>query len=200
MGYIHLERLFWLGILMAYSDPNSVHNPATGTSPPAAWGDLIRDDIAWLAGDGASGNPKPMCRAYSSANQSIATATNTSLALNSERYDVGACHSTITNNSRMTIPSGGGGVYHIGGCVVFAANATGIRAVWIQMNGATRISEQDAPSLSANTCSLQVSCDYKLAAGDYVELQVYQSSGGLLSVTSNSNWSPEFWLHWIGVG
>jgi hypothetical protein len=185
---------------MAYSDPNSVHVPSSGTSPPAAWGGVIRDDVAWLAGDVASGNPKPMCRAYHASSQSIATATNSSVALDSERYDVGNCHSTTTNNSRLTVPAGGGGIYHIGGAATFASNATGIRIVWILYNGTTRISEQDAPSVSANTCSLQVSCDYKLAAGDYVELQAYQTSGGLLSVTSNSNWSPEFWFHWIGVG
>ena len=31
-----------------YTDPQTVHNPATGTSPPATWGDTVRDDLQYL--------------------------------------------------------------------------------------------------------------------------------------------------------
>lgn len=34
--------------MASYTDPQTVHNPATGTSPPAAWGDTVRDDIVYL--------------------------------------------------------------------------------------------------------------------------------------------------------
>lgn len=30
---------------MAYVDLNTIHNPATGTSPPASWGDAVRDNF-----------------------------------------------------------------------------------------------------------------------------------------------------------
>lgn len=33
---------------MAYADLNSIHNPATGTSPPATWGDQVRDNDEYL--------------------------------------------------------------------------------------------------------------------------------------------------------
>ena len=33
---------------MAYSDLNGIHNPATGTSPPATWGDQVRDNDEYL--------------------------------------------------------------------------------------------------------------------------------------------------------
>ncbi len=185
---------------MPYVDPNSIHNPATGTSPPATWGDNVRDNIVWLAGDAASGGPKPMCRVYNNASINIATATNTALTFNSERYDVGGMHSTSVNTSRITIPTGGGGVYHLGGCVVFASNATGVRAVWLMLNGATRIVQQAQPASSATDQAITVSCDYKLAAADYVELFVFQSSGGILAVNSTSAYTPEAWCHWVGLG
>lgn len=183
---------------MGYVDLNSLHNPSTGTSPPASWGDAARDNDAWNAGDGAAG--KPMCRVYSSVTQNIATATNTALTFNSERYDPTGMHSTSSNTSRITVPSGGAGVYHIGGCAVFAANATGVRAIWIMLNGATRISQWAVPASSATDQAMHVSCDYKLAVSDYVELYVLQTSGGLLAVNSTSAYSPEFWCHWVGVG
>jgi hypothetical protein len=185
---------------VAYSDPNTIHNPATGTSPPASWGDNLRDNIVWLAGDGASGNPKPMCRVYNSANLAIATATWTTVTFNSERYDVGGLHSTTTNTGRLTIPTGGAGVYNFFGQVRFATNATGIRAVRLLLNGATPIAQRNNNATSTDPCHLGITCDYKLAAADYVELQVYQSSGGLLNVELASAESPEYGCHWVGVG
>jgi hypothetical protein len=185
---------------VAYSDPNSIHNPATGTSPPASWGDNIRDNVVWLAGDGASGNSKPMCRVYHNASQNIATATWTSVLCNSERYDIGGMHSTTTNTSRITVPTGGAGVYHIGGQVRFATNATGIRAIRLLLNNTTSIGQRNSTATSTDPCHIGIACDYKLAAGDYVEVQVYQSSGGILAVDSSSAESPEFYVHWVGVG
>ncbi len=187
--------------MSGYADPNGTHNPATGTSPPAAWGDLIRDDVVWLAGDATSGNPKPMARVYHAVTVSIASATFTALAFNSERYDVGGCHSTSSNTERLTVPSGGGGVYHITGTATFASNATGIRELRIRLNGATYIAAQSATTVSASgDHSMNVTCDYKLAAADYVELVAYQSSGGLLNVTYSTNVTPEFSWFWVGVG
>lgn len=185
---------------MGIVDTNSIHNPATGTSPPAAWGDAVRDNLVWLAGDGASGNPKPMCRVYNSASQNVATATDFVLSFNSERYDVGGMHSTTTNTSRITIPSGGGGVYHIGGSVNWNNTDTdGIRQLVILLNGATRLAVVEA-SGGVNGSMSVVSCDYKLAASDYIELLVYQNSGSIIAVNSSGNYSPEFFCHWVGVG
>lgn len=187
--------------MSGFSDPNGTHDPASSTVPPAAWGDLVRDDIVWLGGDSASGNGKPMCRVYNSAALSIATATATVITFNSERYDVGGCHSTSSNTGRLTVPSGGGGVYHIGGSVSFAANATGIRNVSIRLNGTTVIDGLDAHAASAaGPLTLSVNTEYKLAAADYVELLVTQTSGGLLNVSAAGNYSPEFHWSWLGVG
>lgn len=184
---------------MAYSDPNSTHTPSTGTSPPAAWGTVVRSDIVWLAGDPTSG--KPMCRVYNSAALSIATATFTALTFDSERYDVGGCHSTASNTGRLTAPSGGGGVYHITAHATFAANATGIRELRIRLNGATYIAALSDTAVSASgDHSMTVSCDYKLSATDYVEVVVYQSSGGLLNATFSGNVTPEFSWFWVGLG
>lgn len=186
--------------MAGYSDPQGTHNPANGISPPASWGDLVRDNIVWLAGDAASGNPKPMCRVYNSASISTATATFTALTFDSERYDVGGCHSTSSNTGRLTVPTGGGGVYQLWGIAKFATNGTGIRIARIRLNGATYIGAAEVPGSSTDATTVNVSCQYKLAAADYVELVTYQSSGGLLNVSLDANFSPEFGMSWVGVG
>jgi hypothetical protein len=187
---------------MPWADPQATHNPATGTSPPAAWGDAVRDSLCWVGGDAASGNSKPMCRVYNNADLSIATATFTALTFNSERYDVGGMHSTTTNTSRITIPTSSGGVYHIGASVRFASSTAGTtRLLRLYLNGATYITgSETGPVGGTGDTQLNVSCDYKLTAGDYVEAVVFHNTGGLLSVMTASAYSPEFWCHWVGVG
>jgi hypothetical protein len=39
---------------MAWADLNTIHNPATGTFPPATWGDQVRDNFQFLAGIAAA--------------------------------------------------------------------------------------------------------------------------------------------------
>lgn len=185
---------------MTYFDPNGVHNPSTGTAPPASWGDIVRDDLVWLAGDSTGGNPKPMCRVYNNAGQNIATATFTALTFNSERYDTAGLHSTSSNTSRITIPTGGGGIYHIGASVRFASNSTGARVVRIRRNGSGYIGVQEADASATGDHRMSLACDYFLFEGDYIEVMAFQSSGGVLSVDSESAMSPEFWVHWVGLG
>lgn len=182
---------------MAWADPEDTHNPSTGVAIPASWGDAVNAAIQWLAGD--STNPKPSCRVYNTTDLSIATGTPTAATFNSERWDNGGMHSTASNTSRITIPSGGGGIYQVSGHIVWAANATGVRSLQLRVNGTTTIAVTDANSVSANTLSMSVSTLYALAAADYVELIVYQTSGGNLNVTAVSNYSPEFTAMWVAL-
>jgi hypothetical protein len=181
-----------------YSDPQSTHNPTTGVAIPASWGDIVRDDIEWLAG--GSSNPKPSCRVFNSADISIPNATNTAITFNSERWDNGAMHSTSSNTSRITIPSGGGGKYLFIARCTFAANATGTRGLFLRLNGSTLFGEDFETSASASAGTrLETQALYNVAAGDYVEAIAYQDSGGALNVLALGNYSPEFECMWLAV-
>lgn len=82
----------------------------------------VRDNAKWL------GTDKPRCRARNSANIAHTTSGNyQALTFGSERVDVGAMHDTSTNTGRLTVPTGGGGFYAIGGTIEFASNSTGRR-------------------------------------------------------------------------
>lgn len=182
---------------MAYSDPVNTHNPTTGVAIPTAWGDAVNDAASWLSGSAA--NPKPSCRVYKSSAQSITTGTNTAITFDSERFDNGGMHSTSVNTSRITIPTGGGGIYLIGGAISWAANATGVRYVSVYLNGTTHLGISEDTSVTATDHYMTVSTLYALSAGDYVELVVQQSSGGNLNIQSVSAYSPEFWAIWQAV-
>lgn len=147
----------------------------------------VRDNIAWLATD------SPCCRAYNSAAFGIATATGTSITLNSERYDNAAMHSTSSNTSRITVPTGGGGKYLFGGGLQWQTGATGTRLVFMLLNATTLIAEQSAPGNASVSPATSVASVYALSAADYIEMQGYQDSGGGLNVLATSNFSPEFW-------
>ncbi|MBI4637673.1 MAG: hypothetical protein HY727_15150 [Candidatus Rokubacteria bacterium] len=133
-------------------------------------------------------------RAYHNADQAITTATETALALNSERYDTDGIHDTVTNNSRLTCQTAG--KYLIVGIARFKEHATGQRRLSIQLNGVTVIARATEPTNSGTAVTeLAVATVYDLAATDYVELIAYQDSGGNLNVESVGNHSPEFMMH-----
>jgi hypothetical protein len=143
------------------------------------------------------------CRVYDgSGAQSIANNTIQAVTMNSESYDTDAYHSTSSNTSRITIPTGLGGYYLVTGEVTMAANATGSRQGIITLNGTggTRVatSNKEVPHASNNS-QLAVVGVYALAAGDYIEMCAFQTSGGALNTVNFSVIEPHFSATLIGV-
>jgi len=116
-----------------------------------------------------------------SAQQTIANVTFTALTWNGEEYDTSSFHSTSSNNSRITIPTGLGGYYRISGNVRFVSNGTGRRLVQLRKNGGMIKETEVTPGASAEL-SLWTNCVLPFVAGDYLEIYVYQSSGGNLNI------------------
>jgi hypothetical protein len=106
--------------------------------------------------------------------------TNTVLTFNSESFDTDGFHSTSTNTSRITIPSGKGGKYLFVATIIFASNSTGRRALKFLKNGADyyEMIEDDA---SSGEFACSASLILNLVATDYVELVASQNSGGNLN-------------------
>jgi hypothetical protein len=120
---------------------------------------------------------------YNSTDFTISTGAYTDLTFNTEAFDTDAYHSTSTNTARMTIPSGKGGKYLIVGQAFFAANATGTRGIRFYKNNTTSLGATLSPVSSAtySTC-MSMSRIVELSVGDYVTFQVYQNTGGNLTV------------------
>lgn len=157
---------------MPYVDPNTVHNPSTGTVAPAAWGDVVRDDLEFLI-------DPPACSVFNSGNQSVPTATVTVLTANSEFFDNDGMHSTVTNNSRITAQTAG---RYLTMSAVSFATGTGSRTVSFLLNGSSTLNAILLPAVSGNVTRVVALRLITLAAGEYVETRVSQDSGGGLDV------------------
>jgi hypothetical protein len=139
----------------------------------------------------------PAARAYHNASQSVAHATLTVLALNSERWDTDTMHDPATNNSRLTVKTAGW--YVVTAAAEFAANATGIRQLKVLLNGATPIAVLSQPASTGGNFTRQVVVTaYFFAVTDWVEMEVFQDSGGALNVNSTAQYSPELTMVWVG--
>lgn len=126
----------------------------------------------------ASGSTFVGCLASSRTAQSIANNTQTAVALATEAYDTDSIHSTSTNNSRFTIPSGKGGYwlfYATGGIDPLTANNMMLR---FYKNGSQYGPAVFTGSTSATTLtSTSIANVINVAAGDYIELYIYQAQG-----------------------
>jgi len=140
----------------------------------------------------------PSARVYNNANISVPKNTTTVLTFNSERWDTGEIHSTVSNTGRLTCKTAG--LHGIYGNVRFEANAIGSRIISIQLNGTDVIAHQRVPAVTDvdDVTSLSIYTEYVLAVNDYVELQFFQNSTTTLSVTYTAKYSPEFGMTYLG--
>lgn len=135
-------------------------------------------------------------RAYHNVDQAIMINTETTLALNSERWDTDTIHDLVTNNSRLTAKTAG--TYLIIGNVRWYFAATGYRQYKIQLNGAIDIGvfqhHAESPSYPVGI----VSTIWQLALNDYLELHVRHTAATGLNAQYVPQFSCEFMMQRIG--
>jgi hypothetical protein len=139
------------------------------------------------------------CGAQSNANRAIPTGAWTAAIFSGVRWDDGVTMGFTTtfwnaaNPTRITVPPGCGGRYTMHGNLILAASAAGtLRQLGIRLNGATYIAAQDYRFSGAANTNMAIPCLYQLDAGDFVELMVYQDSGGPLNAIAWGNIGIEF--------
>ena len=182
------ETADWEGLATHYLTGGVDNDILVYTSALAKIVGKTPTEVAALLGKGA--------RVYHDAAQSIPNSTTAYLAFNSERWDTDAIHDIVTNNSRLTCKTAGR--YLIITQVEWAYNSTGERQIKIMLNGATVIGHASQQAPVSYCLRLALATIYNLAVNDYVETQVYQSSGSSLNVSSSGQYSPEFTMQRIG--
>jgi hypothetical protein len=129
--------------------------------------------VKWAAASGATFAGVSLKN--SSGVQSIAHSTFTAITWAEEDFDTDAYHSTSSNTSRITIPSGKAGKYHITGFLQWDDNTSGnARNIYVYKNGTNA---KNGTSLKGYYPTALVSCVLNLAVSDYIEIYVYQDSG-----------------------
>lgn len=126
------------------------------------------------------------CALYKLTDQTLSNGTLTTITLDSEFYDTDGFHSTSTNTSRITIPTGLAGVYLLTGHITYAVNSTGIRSLYFYKNGSIYDATAEVNAIPSFSHNITGSVIVSLGVGDYVEMAGYQNTGGTLAVQGNS--------------
>lgn len=119
------------------------------------------------------------CKAIRSSTVSIASGSEVVVSWNSEEYDYGDFHDNATNPSRLTIPENG--IYLISGYAAFAATVT-TSAIRFRVDGSGGQFFY-VPGSVTTFGEVGASTILKLNASQYVEMLVFQSSGGAKNLT-----------------
>jgi hypothetical protein len=135
----------------------------------------------------AGGSTFVGCELRKSANQTISDATDAIVTFDVETFDTDGFHSTSSNTGRITIPTGKGGKYRFSYTHRWFGNSTGFRNTGIKINGVSGASYNTVLNLTSTRLVYNGSYVLDLSAGDYVEMVVYQNSGGNLDLLYEEN-------------
>ncbi len=118
-------------------------------------------------------------RAYHNAAITVNTGGAVLIPLNSEQYDTHGFHSNSSNNSRLIVPTGGAGYYHVHGVVRWAAGTAGTsRQVFLERNTAgsdssyNRFADVTTHMAMSAIWVAEINATVYLSEGDYVEMFV----------------------------
>ena len=146
----------------------------------------------------ASGSTYVGASVSNTVGQSIANATETTLTFDTEQFDTDGIHSTSTNTERMTVPAGKGGKWRLSGAFRGAVSGT-LWEFYIFVNNAYYITGFPQFGMTQNGRGSMVAVanfELNLAAGDYVHIRVYQTSG---SAAEFSGQYSRFQFSYIGA-
>ena len=128
------------------------------------------------------------CALTRTTNLSCANSTLVQIGFDAETFDVDGYHSNVTNNERITIPTGKGGYFLWTIKGYFASNSTGIRAFIPFINGARygEAAGYDAAVTANGVTYLTTTYILALSAGDYVSTAAFQTSSTTLSLDKDA--------------
>lgn len=140
----------------------------------------------------------PMATLRRAAAQTIATNTYTVIAYDTEVLDTAGYHSTVTNPSRYTPLRAG--KYQVSGVAAFATNSTGLRAASFYKNGTILDgSETKLGAMATLPTALPLPTIHVDMNGttDYLEMAVFQNTGGNLNTSTEAPNAPSMYVRWV---
>lgn len=181
---------------MGYVDLSTLHTPIGGARPPASYGRQIEANFDHLASP-------PRCGLSRSAVQAIPTSTWTAVLWTDEDYDVGPLHSTVTNTSRVTIPTGLDGLWRFDTNIGFDLSATGVRALGFRKNGTGTDPPTDGQVAGPNPGAADwwmghLGRDIEMDEDDWMEVVVAHEQGADLNVVVQRG-TPTFTARWVAL-
>ena len=175
---------------------------ASAANTPARLGIGSTDQVLKVSGGIPAWGAAPSasyvgCMLYNSADfTNVAANANYTVTYNSEKWDTDAFHSTSSNTSRMTIPSGKAGKYLIVGAVYVENQSVGSVILRLKKNGNDFQVFQQA-KLSGQYVLAQFSTIVDAAVSDYYELILYTDTA--TSTLRNDYYTGYFGCEYLGA-
>ena len=192
---------------IAQDDSNAIQNAivttkgdliaATGNATPARLGVGTNGQVLTADSTAATGvkwatasSSFVGCALFQSAAQSIPASTYTAVTFDSESFDTDAYHSTSSNTSRITIPSGKAGKYLFVRKINWAGAISASSYVIYKMykNGTDLASFGGYAMTSNGQLAVADSMIVDAAVGDYFECFVFQNTAGSASTSSGGTY------------
>lgn len=158
------------------------HKVTIGTDLPANFQKIDDEFTAHLADKAPHVVPAVKVK-EATTNQSIANETYTKLTFSAEEFDTDAIFD-ISSPTRLTVKTAG--IYRISGYCAFVFNTTGVRKILIRQSGSAILCLLNVmPVTISNTLTtMMVETTVDMAVNDYVEMEVWQNSGGALDIAN----------------
>ena len=125
------------------------------------------------------------CKVYANAVQAIGSGANTVITFNLEEWDTDSLHSTVSNTSRITIPTGLAGKWRFA-FQSFWNSSPGAGHLWLQKTSSgTTTNIRGSATVSASSTAQYTGPlvgEADLLVGDYVEVVAFQSTGGSVNL------------------
>lgn len=138
----------------------------------------------------------PVALLTAGAGTVLAAGVFTTIALSTEIYDTHNGHSTVTNNSRYTVPAGWGGYYLISAKSDVPATPTGspTKGGRFLKNSSALAHTQTLIDDAGLTSIVLPATVVQLAPADFIEFQIFQNgaTGGTPSVAAQTMMSINF--------
>ncbi|MGZ4663727.1 MAG: hypothetical protein ACXV5Q_01405 [Frankiaceae bacterium] len=154
----------------------------------------VRDAVNFLLG-GSAGR-KPVCRVnFASTLQSVATGTVTTIVFPQVLQDTDGAYSTSTGTYTVATA----GLWLVNVRSYWAANATGIRGLWVNHNGGSAgESWLNSNSDTGNNGRANVTTIVPASVGDTFTAACLQNSGGALNFGLANQELGYMTLTWLG--
>ena len=150
----------------------------------------VSGDTRWLRRDELDNWFQPVELYIPAGSITISNGAYTTIGWSAEHFDSFGLHDNAVNNSRITIVRAGKYFAHAG--IKWGAQGVpaGTLLVFLMVNGTINIGLEETPHTYDQMMIVQR--QFNLAAGDYIEVQVYQSSGGNLIIYGGGAYNSFF--------
>ena len=138
------------------------------------------------------------CSLYNSTTLSFANNTETTITYDSEYFDTHGFHESVTNPSRITIPTGYGGKYLISAANRWVQNSNGARNMTLYVNNNSVVDMMNLPGNATTLSYCFRSLIYTLAAGDFIQIRASQTTGQTWDMYNRTIEMP-FSVQWLGA-